>query len=268
MVQMSRREPTEQETSELREAVRVLSWHRARMLSGLENAARPRSPFDAEVLDAAGQRAAVLAQLAALRDVRDMAQQLIDITVTVAGATGVGGEAIGKSLGITRAAVRKKWPDAVAGASGPRRAEFTAVGSDAWAGEPDVPAEQDWLVRARVRLRRDLRNTIWHVDRSGEGEQLQLLERTAAAGEEFVMVMRGRAGTNVTLDHWSTEEPPKQALLADNHQLQVLEVLAAVPPWPGFDLLGKVIAPLYADSPEVAEVAQVHEVHGIGQVGS
>jgi hypothetical protein len=247
MVEMTRREPTDEENAELREAVRVVSWHRARLLSGLENAARPRSPFDADVLDAAGQSAAVLAHLAALRDVRDAAQELIDLTVSVAGANGAGGEAIGKTLGVSRVAVRKKWPDAVAGASGPRKPEFTTLGSDAWTGQPDVPAEQDWLVRARVRLRQDLRNTAWKIDRSDGGEKLQMVERYAQAGEEFVMVMRGRAGTDVTLDYWSTEEPPRQALLADNHQLQVLEVLAVIPPWPGFDLVAEVIDPMRAD---------------------
>lgn len=246
MVEMTRREPTDDEDAELREAVRGVSWHRARLLSGLENAARPRSPFDSEVLDAAEQGAAVLAHLAALRDVRDTAQRLIDLTVAVAGANGTGGEAIGKTLGVTRAAVRKKWPDAVAGASGPRKPEFTTVGSDGWTGQPDVPAEQDWFVRARVRLRRDLRNGIWDIDRTGGGEKLRRADRYAHAGEEYVMVMRGRAGADVTLDYWSTEEPPKQALLAENRDLQVLDVLAAIPPWPGFDLVAEGIDPMRA----------------------
>lgn len=136
MTEMSRRNPTDAEAVQLREAVRELAWHHARTLSGLSAGDPPRSPFDAESLDAAGQRAAVLALLAALRDIREVAEELTAITVTVAGETGAGGEAIGNALGVSRSAVRKRWPAAVAGARGPRRAVFTTSGSELWS-DPD-----------------------------------------------------------------------------------------------------------------------------------
>jgi hypothetical protein len=67
---------------------------------------------------------------------RDLAEELITITVTVAGETGAGGEAIGDALGVSRSTVRKRWPAAVAGAPGPRRAAFTTSGSEFWS-DPD-----------------------------------------------------------------------------------------------------------------------------------
>ncbi|WNV84935.1 hypothetical protein [Umezawaea sp. Da 62-37] len=138
MVVMWRREPTDEEVDRLRDAVRELSWHQARTLSGLMEGDLPRSPFDAESLDGAGQRAAVLAVLAAMRDVRDLADELIAGTVGLAGRTGAGGEAIGNALGTSRSAVRKRWPDTVAGASGPRRPVFTTVGSELWGAADQV----------------------------------------------------------------------------------------------------------------------------------
>jgi hypothetical protein len=138
---MTRREPSDEERGRLREAVRELAWQHAREKDGLRAGDPPRSPFDADALDAAGQRAAVLAQLVALREVGDLAEQLIEVTVTVAGENGAGGELIGEALGVTRGAVRKRWPDVVAGSPGPRRATFTTAHSDEWTdalGQPDL----------------------------------------------------------------------------------------------------------------------------------
>jgi hypothetical protein len=90
--------------------------------------------------------------------------------------------------------------------------------------DTDPPAEQDWLVRARVRFRHDLRV-------GGVGTP-----RTVRQGEEMVMVMHGRAGAAVHLDSWSTEEPPLQAVLCDSDHVQVLDLLDEISPWPGSDV--------------------------------
>ncbi|MGI8313388.1 hypothetical protein [Saccharopolyspora hattusasensis] len=154
----------------------------ARELSDLQDGAPPRSPFD-EALDADGQQAAVLAQLAALREIRELADQLIDVTVTVAATTGAGGQAIGEALNVTRSAVRKKYPDAVAGRPGPRKAAPTTYGSADWTDPPeDGAAERDWLIRARVQLRQD-------ATTGGAG-----IRRVARADDTLVMVMRGPHG--------------------------------------------------------------------------
>lgn len=155
-----------------------------------------------------------------------MAEQLIDVTVTVAGTTGASGEAIGEALKVTRGAVRKRWPEAVAGRPGPRQAVPTIYGREDWAGTPENgDAERDWLIRARVRLLADVRT-------GGYGTP-----RTASAGDELVMVMRGRAGAWVATDAWSTDEPAKTALLVWAQNVEVLEVLEQVSPWPGRDFV-------------------------------
>jgi hypothetical protein len=136
---MSRPEPTDEQRGRLREVVREVAWQHAREKAGLQAGDPPRNPFDADALDAAGQRDAVLAHLMALREVSDLAEQLITVTVTVAGETGAGGALIGEALGVTRSAVRKRWPDVVAGSPGPRRATFTTAHSDEWTDAPDQP---------------------------------------------------------------------------------------------------------------------------------
>ena len=133
---MTQPEPTDEQQGRLRDGVRELAWQHARDKDGLQAGDPPRSPFDADALDAAGQRAAVLAHMVALREVRDLAEQLIQVTVTVAGENGAGGELIGRALGVTRSAVRKRWPEVVAGSPGPRRAAFTTSRCDEWTVSP------------------------------------------------------------------------------------------------------------------------------------
>lgn len=129
MTMMGRRAPTDEDNERLREAVRTLSWQYARTLSGLAEGDPPHNPFDESALDAAGQRTAVLALLAALHDVRRLADELIKITVTVAGETGAAAPAIGTALGgITGSAVRKKYPNAVDSRPGPNRPARAATG--------------------------------------------------------------------------------------------------------------------------------------------
>jgi hypothetical protein len=221
MREMYRREPTPHESALLRDTVRELAWARARDLSDLTAGAPPRSPFDEEALDADGQRAAVLAQLAALREVRDLAQQLIDMTVTVAGTAGAGGQAIGEALNVTRSAVRQRYPEAVAGRPGPRSAVPTMYGRTDWvdSADKDGAAERDWLIRARVRLRQD-------ASTGGAG-----VRRVARAGDTLEMVMRGRAGTWVDTGCWQTDEPPLQALFVYDANVDVLDLLEEISPW-------------------------------------
>lgn len=220
MTMMSTREPTPEESGRMREAVRELAWQWARSLAGLSAGDPPRNPFDADALDAAGQQAAVLAHLSALREVRDMAEQLIAVTVTVAGATGAGGTAIGEALGVTRSAVRKKYPDAVAGRPGPREPEPTAYGREDWEGTPENgDAARDWLIRARVRVLADAQST-------GFG-----LIRTVEAGTELELMMKGRAGSWVATDCWMSDEPARTALLIGASNARVLEILEQTSPW-------------------------------------
>ena len=47
------------------------------------------------------------------------------------------------------------------------------------------------------------------------------------------MVMSGRAGQQVHADCWSTQGSVLEALLVDAFNVQVLEVLDEVSPWPG-----------------------------------
>jgi hypothetical protein len=101
MTLMTRPTPTDERRRRLLEAVRELAWQHARDKDGLQAGDPPRNPFDADALDAAGQRAAVLAHLVALREVADLADQLTQVTSTVAGENGAGGEQIGEILGVT-----------------------------------------------------------------------------------------------------------------------------------------------------------------------
>lgn len=220
MTEMRRQEPTPDQIARLRDAIRDLAWDRARELSGLQGDTAPSSPFD-DRLDAEGQRAAVLAQLAALREVRDLADQLIDLTVTTAGTTGAGGQAIGDALNVTRAAVRQRYPDAIGDRPGPRKAALTDYGRAAWTDSTneDGAAERDWLIRARVRMLRD-------ASTGGAGTR-----REVTAGETLEMVMRGRAGQWVATDCWQTDEPPLQALFVYDHHVKVLEILEETSPW-------------------------------------
>ena len=222
---MMRREPTAEDTIRLLGIVRDAAWGQARTLSGLQPHDPPRSPFDEDTLDAKGQQAAVLAHLAALRDVRDMAEKLIAMTVTVAGDTGASGELIGAALGVTRSGVRKAYPDAVMGSPGPKRPKATLRGRETWARDTeDRPADRDWVLRARVRLRTDVRTGGFGVDRVGQ------------AGQELVMVMGGRTGAPVALDAWATEEPADRALFAYTASVELLEVLEMTSPWSDRDL--------------------------------
>jgi hypothetical protein len=225
---MYRREPTPGESAQLRDEIREMAWRRARELADRTGDDPPRSPFDETVLDAAGQQAAVLTLLSALREVRDIADQLIDMTVTVAGTTGAGGQAIGDALQVTRSAVRKKYPEAVSGAPGPRKAITTRYGRGEWRGDhadraENDAAEQDWLIRARVLLRQDAAT-------GGSG-----VRRIARTGDILEVVMRGRAGTWVDTEMWQTDEPVLEALFLNADTVEVLEILEEIPPWRGRD---------------------------------
>jgi hypothetical protein len=142
MPHMTRRIPTDHDRIALREAVRDLSWRYARLLSGLNAGDPPRSPFDDTALDAEGQRAAVVAHLAALHDLKEMVEQMIALTVTVAGETGAPAPALGDALGgVSGSAVRKRFPGAVTsrpGRPGADRASWTDTGRDAWVTPRDV----------------------------------------------------------------------------------------------------------------------------------
>jgi hypothetical protein len=215
---MGRRAPTGADTAQLREAVRALSWQHARSLSGLQDGDPPRSPFDETALDEAGQRAAVLAHLAALHDVRQLADGLINVTVTAAGETGAAAPAIGTALGgITGSAVRKKYPSAVDSRPGPNRPARAETGRAEWRVDWDRPADRDWGIRVRVRLRRDI--------------PTQKTGRFGVAGQELTMMMSGHAGAPVELDCWTTDEPVGQELLVYVDDAQVLDVLAETSPW-------------------------------------
>jgi len=143
MFTMTRRIPTDHDRIRLREALREVSWQYARLLSGLDAGDPPRSPFDDTALDADGQRAAVVAHLAALHDLKQMAEELIELTVTVAGETGAAAPELGGALGgVSGSAVRKRFPGAVVsrpGRPGADRASWTDTGRDAWPGLADDP---------------------------------------------------------------------------------------------------------------------------------
>jgi hypothetical protein len=142
MPNMTRRIPTDHDRIALREGVRDLSWRYARLLSELRPGDPPRSPFDDTALDAEGQRAAVVAHLAALHDLKEMVEQLIELTVTVAGETGAAAPTLGDALGgVSGSAVRKRFRGAVGsrpGRPGADRASWTDTGRDVWSAEDDV----------------------------------------------------------------------------------------------------------------------------------
>lgn len=123
MVEMGRRPTTPEEDDRFLAAVRELAWQHARTLADLEPGQPPWSPFGPETLSAGERIAAGLALLGALRDVRDTAARLIDRTTITVGHVGASGPAIGAVLGVTGAAVRKRWPDAVSERPGPRKPE-------------------------------------------------------------------------------------------------------------------------------------------------
>ncbi|MEV6228052.1 hypothetical protein AB0L88_09315 [Saccharopolyspora shandongensis] len=162
----------------------------------------------------------MLAQLASLREVRDLAEQLIDLTTTIAGTTGAGGQAIGEALNVTRSAVRKKYPNAVSGRTGPRKAAATTYGRADWNDNvKEGAAERDWLIRARVQLRQD-------ASTGGAG-----VRRVARAGDILEMVMRGHAGAWVDTEVWQTDEPVLDALIVYADTVDVLEILEETSPW-------------------------------------
>lgn len=146
MPNMTRRIPTDHDRIRLREVARAVSWEYARLLSGLDAGDPPRSPFDDTALDADGQRAAVVAHLAALHDLKAMVEELIELTVTVAGETGAAAPELGEALGgVSGSAVRKRFPGAVAsrpGRPGADRANWTDTGRDAWPDLPDDPVAE------------------------------------------------------------------------------------------------------------------------------
>ncbi|MFC9250659.1 hypothetical protein [Amycolatopsis thailandensis] len=177
MTHMKRREPTDEDTAWLRETVREVSWQYARRLSGLAYGEPPRSPFDSNVLDEAGEQAAVLAHLAALHDVQTSAEGLIDMTVAVAGETGATAPAIGQALGVTGAAVRKKkkWSDTLDSRPGPKRPARAASGRETWVWDPaQLPTEAPemrWEPSELARMRdaaTDLRKEGVSDDRARE----------------------------------------------------------------------------------------------------
>ncbi|SFQ27165.1 hypothetical protein [Amycolatopsis rubida] len=109
MTTISRREPTDDDDAQLREAVRALSWQHTLQLSGLREGEPPHSPLDESVLDSAGRQAAALAYLAALHDVRRTAGELITLAVAAAEDAGVAAPAIDQALsGVTGVAVRQR----------------------------------------------------------------------------------------------------------------------------------------------------------------
>ena len=228
---MRRRQPTGTEAAQLREQVRDLAWGWARALADLDLDAPPAHPFDAEYLDAAGHRAAVLAHLAALNDLAAEIARQVDATVEVAGSTRAGGTAIGAALGgISRAAVRKRWPAAVAGPTGPREPAVAARGREDGTGSAaDGVAERDWMCRARVRL-------TANVSTGGYGTR-----RTGVVGEELEMVQRGSAGRFVDTDYWATDEPSDVALFVHTDNVEVVEVLESISAWGGDHATGRPI---------------------------
>uniref|UniRef100_UPI003F496E41 hypothetical protein n=1 Tax=Amycolatopsis sp. CA-096443 TaxID=3239919 RepID=UPI003F496E41 len=117
---MRRREPSDKETAQLFYAVHALAWQHARALSGLQDGEPPENPFD-EALDETELQAALLSHLAALCDLRELAERQIAITVAIAGGTGTTAPVIGKVLGMTDSGVRKKYPGAVDPRPGPKR---------------------------------------------------------------------------------------------------------------------------------------------------
>lgn len=99
-------------------------------------------------------------------------------------------------------------------------------------------AVADWSIRAQVRLRGDV------VTGGPRGTR-----RTATAGNELVMLMRGRAGEPVAMDAWETDEPAEQALIVGVDHAQVLDVLEASSPWPYREDVELVTESMRADLP-------------------
>ena len=138
MFAMNRREPTPAEHNDLVAAVRNLAWRQALILSDLDPDGPPTNPFDESALDEAEQSAAVLAMLAALTDIKTTTEQLININVLLAGASG---PAIGAALKTSGSAVRKRWPQAVDRQPGRRTSHAVSPDERAryraeWFGEP------------------------------------------------------------------------------------------------------------------------------------
>ncbi|MCI2424043.1 hypothetical protein MOQ72_42260 [Saccharopolyspora sp. K220] len=190
----------------------------------------------ADELDRASQRslglpgsddvtsADALAGLALIRDERERfdrrERKFIEAYMDRGGTWPAGAEALGyPSGGALRSRYRRIGGTRTWSAGRPPRNE---VGADI---PVDETAERDWLVRARVRLRRDVRT-------GGAGTP-----RAGAAGEELTMMMRGQAGDPLTLDCWSTDEPAIQALLVNAEDVEVLEVLEEISPWNGRSLM-------------------------------
>lgn len=223
MTQMTRRPATAEESVDLREAVREMAWQHARRLSDLASGEPPASPFDGSSLDEAGQRAAVLALLGALHDISRTSAELTDMLIALAGDAGATGPAIGRALGgISGSAVRKRWPNVVNPRPGPNPARRVPSIDPSTSIDWDRPADRDWAVRARIRLRQGLVEPI-------DGGL-----RREPVGSELMVVMRGRAGKVPNLHGWFTEDTPDRPhdeLLVDVGVAQVLEVFEEVSPW-------------------------------------
>lgn len=143
MAKMSRRPPTDENIGRLRETVRALSW--------LADTDPPCSPFDKTALDEAGQRGAVIVHLAAMHEVCGLVDELINLTVTVAGETGATAPAVGQSTGRSR----QTGPDVGKLRIGVTGEKLTMVMSgraddlvalDCWSSED--PADEALLIKA------------------------------------------------------------------------------------------------------------------------